>query len=158
MRTENVLWWLAIACASALLIAPATPHTSWSLLPEAPPRDLAGAASIEGFGWLHVAALAGLVVLLTLTVARRKREDTPKGAVFAAMATIAFGFVAVGLTRSAFDLSHSYGRPGREWILHPAPLPPIFAAIAAVGMACSLVLSITWLRPPIAMGNDSEQT
>ena len=157
MRTERMLWWLAMACASTLLVAPATPHTSWSLLPEAPPRDLARAASGEGFGWLHVAALAGLIVLITLIVARRKREDMPKGSVLAAMAAITFGFAAVGLRRYVLDLMQGFGRPGRNWVLHPAAMIPFFAGVAAIGTACTLVLTITWLRPVIETGHGCER-
>ena len=73
------------------------------------------------------------------------------------MATIAFVVTAVGMGRHWIDLMNGVTSvyPGAGWVLHPAPLMPGFAIVAAAGAGIAFVLTIHWLRPAVGMGTHS---
>ncbi|MGH2617826.1 MAG: hypothetical protein ACRDJC_21565, partial [Thermomicrobiales bacterium] len=152
MRTENTLWWLAIGCAVLLLIAPFTPRTTW--LPTA--RSAGGSQITEGVGWLAIAALLGIAALVALVLDLRARRGVPAAAAGAAAATVAFAVTAVGMGRHWLDLMNGITsvrmHPGEPWALHPAPLAPHFAVVAAVGAALALALTIRRLQPVLGKG------
>lgn len=153
MRTEKVLWWLATGCAVVLLFAPFTPRTRWL-----PARGNTSAGQItEGVGWQAIAALLGIAALVALTAALRARQRGPAAVGGAAVATIAFVVTAVGMGRHWIDLTNGITSvyPGQGWALHPAPLVPGFALVAAAGTVIAVALTIHWLRPAAGMSANS---
>lgn len=148
MWTERLLWWLAAICASMLLFAPLTPRTTW--LPTA--RSAGGSQITEGVGWLAIAALLGTAALGALVLGLRARRRASAAAAGPAVATVAFVVAAVGMGRHWLDLMNGVTsvriQPGEPWALHPAPFVPHIAAVAAVGAALALTLTVQWLRPP----------
>lgn len=145
VRTEKMLWWLATGCAILLLFAPLTPRTTW--LPTG--RNTGGLSQItEGVGWLAIAALLGGVALVGLGLGRRAHRRVSGASTAAGAATIAFLVTAVGLGRHWIDLMSGVSsvrmHPGEPWVLHPAPLVPGFAIVAAAGAGLALALTIRW--------------
>ena len=153
MRTEKVLWWLATGCAALLLFAPFTQRTTW--LPTR--RNVGGGQITEGVGWQAIAALLGIAALVALIVSLRARQRGPIAAGGAAVATIAFVVTAVGMGRHWIDLMNGVTSvyPGQGWALHPAPLVPGFALVAAAGTVIAFALTIHWLRPTAGIGANS---
>jgi hypothetical protein len=100
MRTEKLLWWLAASCAVLLLFAPFTPRTIW--LPTG--RSPGGGQITEGVGWQAISALFEGVALVALVLSFRARQRGPARRVGAAVATIAFVIIAVGMWRHWIDL------------------------------------------------------
>lgn len=150
MAIHTILWGLAMACAAMLVYAPFTPRTTWVTTS----RPAYGPRIIEGVGWQGVAAVVGIVVMISLVTALFARRRT--SAVFgAALATVGFVIIAVGMTRHWIDLMNGVTsiNPGTGWELHPAPRILLFAGIAAVGTVCALALTIHALRPA-AMDTD----
>ncbi len=149
MRTEKVLWWLTMGCATLLVVAPFTPRTTWL------PTSRTGLSLItEGVGWQAIAALVGIAAIgvLVAGVSARRRNSAVTGT---ALATFGFAVIAVGMTRHWIDLTNGVTSvsPGANWELHPAPFIPVFACLAAVGAVCAFTLTIRWLRP-VATGVD----
>ena len=152
MRTEKVLWWLAVGCAVLLLLAPFTPRTTW--LPTA--RSAGASRGTEGVGWLAIAALLGTLVLVALVVAIRARQRIPAATAGAGVAAVTFVVTAVGLGRHWIDLRHGVTsvrmQPGEQWALHPAPFVPHFSVVAAAGAVVALALLVRWVRPTTGTG------
>jgi hypothetical protein len=152
-RVEHTTWQLAIWSAVFLLFASVSPPTTWV----APTGNPANAARMtEGFGWLWIATALGCVALVSLIVGRTMRRHVLVAALSLTVAIVAFGITAIGLARHWVDLLN--GRTsipsGPGWELQPAPFVPLFALIAAFGLGCALVLTISWLQPRIEPGND----
>lgn len=143
MRTASVLWWLTMACAALLIIAPFTPRTTWLASSRA-----AGLSSItEGVGWQAIAAIVGIAAIgaLVAGVSARQRESAVTGA---ALATLGFVVIAVGMTRHWIDLKNGVTsvNAGPNFDLHPAPFIPVFAGLAAAGAVCAFALTIHSLK------------
>jgi hypothetical protein len=150
MRSDKVLWRLAMGCAALLVVAPFTPRTTWL-----PASRGAGLSLItEGVGWQAIAALVGIAALAVLVsgVRAHRRESAGTGA---AVATFGFVVIAVGMTRYWIDLTNGVTsvNAGPNFELHPAPLIPVFAGVAAAGSVCAFALTLLWLRPA-ATGTD----
>lgn len=156
MRATRLLWWLAAACASLLLIAPLTPRSMW--LPTG--RNTGGLSRItEGVGWLAITALLGGVALVALILSFRTQRPAPVAASGAAVATVAFVVTAVGMGRHWFDLTHGTTsvliHPGEPWTLHPAPFVPHFAVVATVGALLTLALTFRRIWPVTGVAAES---
>lgn len=155
-RVEHATWKLAIWCAVLLVFAWVSPPTTWV----APAGNPANAARMtEGFGWLWVATALGFVALVSLIVGRTMRRRVLAAELSLAAAVFAFGITAIGLARHWVDLMNGRTsiQSGPGWELQPAPFVPIFALIAAFGLGCALVLTISWLRPDTDPGKSDER-
>jgi hypothetical protein len=156
MSVEHTTWQLAIWSAVLLLFAWVSPPTSWV----APIGNPANAARMtEGFGWLWVATALGCVALVRLIVGRTMRRRALAAELSLAAAVFAFGITAIGLARHWVDLMNGRTtlQSGPGWELQPAPFVPIFASIAAFGLGCALMLTISWLQPDIDPSKSDEQ-
>ena len=138
MRVERVPWRISVAASALLLFAPATPRTSWSY-------DRGGGMT-HSAGWDWIALMSGVVALICLIVGRFFRPSVLISALAALLASVALAISAAASLGHWLDLMSGNLELAR-WTIRPAPAVAPFAAIAAAGMAASLVLLGTWLRP-----------
>jgi len=143
MNAERALWRVAIACAVLLLFAPMTPRTSWTALGGGEMRSAGGGAT-HSAGWDWIAPLAGIAAAIGLFVGRGQRPRVAGTVAGAAIASLSLG-IAAALGHWLDLMSGSLDMMG--WTTSPAPAVAYFAAIAAAGMAASLILLGCWLRP-----------
>jgi hypothetical protein len=113
-----------------------------------PSSRRSGAGQItEGVGRHAIAALFGAVAFVALVVSLRARQSGPAAVVGAAVGTIAFVVIAVGMRCHWIELMNGVTSvdPGAGWVLHPAPVVLPFALIAAAGAGFAAALTI-WPR------------
>jgi hypothetical protein len=146
MRTEKVLWALAVLCAVYLLSGPFLGgRTVWSHR---------GWIISDGAGWDWLMPAAGIVALggLVIGVALLPRVAIP---VFgAAIAMVAFAIAAyasgsawIDLLQGTTRLQASLSARGEQVeVLYPSQ-PQSFAVVATVATGFALVLVISWLKP-----------
>ena len=140
---ERVLWRIAVGCAALLLLAPMTPRTSWTYLPQS--ESGPGGGMTHSAGWEEIALLLGIVALVSLIVGRWLRPGVA-GAVFSAIvASISFAVAGAAALGHWLDLMSGSLNEAR-WVIDPAPAVGYFAAIAIVGMVATLVLLGSWLH------------
>lgn len=138
MRVEKLLWGLAIALAVFHFIAPFSGRTTWT----------GGGLGMmrHSAGWDWVAPLAALIVLGSLVIGLFNRPRILVPAICATIATVAFGATAAASTGHWYDLQRG-ALAVERMNLHPAPMVHIFASAATAGVAVTLILLGTWLRP-----------
>ncbi len=145
MKADLVLWRVAIACGVLLLFAAMTPRTSWTALGGGE-MGSAGGGATHSAGWDWIAPIAGIVAVVGLFAGRGQRPRVAGAVTGAAIASLSLGIAAAAALGHWLDLmSGSLDEMG--WTTSPAPAVAYFAAIAAAGMAASLILLGCWLRP-----------
>jgi len=147
MMVERVLWRIAVGCAALLLLAPATPRTSWVSLPES--EFGPGGGMTHSAGWDWIALLLGIVAIVSLIAGRRLRTGVAGAVLSAVVAAICFAVAAAAALGHWLDLM-SGSLDEARWVIYPAPAVAYFAAIAAVGMVAALVRLGSWLHPGAA--------
>jgi hypothetical protein len=144
MKTERVLWLLAIVCAVLLLFAPFTPRTTWFYDGPDPRRN--PSTIRDSAGWDMVAPLSGLVAIIGLVVGVLSRRRIVIPSFCAVVATVAFAVTALAAGQYWMELSRGAGAMA-QFVMKPAPGPPYFAVIATVATGFALLLTVTWLAP-----------
>lgn len=141
---SKIAWCIAAGCAIVLLFAPLGGRTA---------RIGEIGATRDGPGYDWVVLFAGMLALVALLIRRPARASAagPSSGILVAfvafaVATWAAGSSALALVRDGFPFGRARLLPGGEVVVAAAG-PPIFAAIAAVGLACCAGLVAVSLRP-----------
>ena len=137
-RIEHTLLAVAAICAVLLLFAPVSGRTRWV-------HDK-GTTMTHSAGWDWVAPLAGIVASLSLVAGRLIRPGVFGAVLAAAIAAAAFALTAAAAGGHWVDLMVGSLEIER-WTLYPSSGVSFHAVTAIVGLACTLVLLGSWLRP-----------
>ena len=143
MMVERMLWRIALGCAALLLLAPATPRTSWVALPRS--ESGPGGGMTHSAGWDWIAPVLGIVAVVSLIAGSRLRPGVAGAVLGAVVAAISFAVAAAAALGHWLDLM-SGSLDEARWVISPAPAVAYFAAIAFAGMVATLVLLGSWLH------------
>ena len=138
MRTEKIIWRLAMACALVLLLG-IFPfwRTEWVGR---------GGYARDSAGWDWLAVLSGLIAIAGLAIGASVRPRVLGPVLGAAAAAVAFA-VAAYAAGSYWSAVLSGMVPSEPRLtMRPSFAVPVFAALATVGAGCAVVLAISWLR------------
>jgi hypothetical protein len=148
-RAETAILRFALVAAVLLVFAPFGSRTTWT--------DRTGAEIRDAAGWDWIAALAGAAAIAALAGDRLTRLRVPCASFCAAVAAGAFGVAtfAAGSYWAAIERGslqpQMFTLDLAVYAVRPAPGPPYFTAIAAIGVACAMLLALRWLRPAVAL-------
>jgi hypothetical protein len=131
MKTEKILWGIAMTCAVILLLAPTTPRTSW-VYP--------GGMATHSAGWDWLAPISGVVTIGGLMFARSAHPRAFPVVLGSVLAALAFGISAGASAGHWYSLATGALDLGGSSTTYPAPLVLPFAVIASAGAVCSLAL------------------
>lgn len=144
LAPSRIAWGAAAGCAFLLLFGPLGGRTAWV--------GREGGTSGEAAGYEWVVLLAGALAVVALLLGRPSRPGMAGTAAAALVACAAFGMAAwsagsyaLALARLGFPFGRARLLPGGEIVIAAAG-PPVFAAIAAVGLACCVGLVFAWSK------------
>ena len=164
MRSQQPLWWCAVACAGIVFIGSFTARTTRTygdrdtqpstVISEAnvqmtgePGAEPFTIATEAGTRWNFWGVLLGLVALVTLAIGRRwqvRRRVVSASTAF--IATFALSLVAMRAGQHWLHLVEERGR-SREYILAISPGLPYVTIFAIVGSTLTFAVAVSWIWP-----------
>lgn len=141
MSAERILWWLAIACAAAVIVFSFAPRTSRTYGERgSQPFTIATESAAR---WQIPSILLGTVALGALESARRARPRVAASAIGALVAAFAFCWVAVRVGQYWVPIIQEQAQQ-KEYVLRPSGGLPLVFVSAVIGAGYAFALSPVW--------------